>query len=101
MSQCPKCNSHNLRRSRTRSRWERWRKEITGRRPYRCRACDWRGWLPISVGDAIEAREAARRKAADPPNLQGTAFARNLQRLTLDVKQLDRFHQTTDEDSDS
>ncbi|OFW40088.1 MAG: hypothetical protein A3F70_03630 [Acidobacteria bacterium RIFCSPLOWO2_12_FULL_67_14] len=59
------------------------------------------GWLPISVGDAIEAREAARRKAADPPNLQGTAFARNLQRLTLDVKQLDRFHQTTDEDSDS
>lgn len=98
MSHCPKCKSDHIRRSRTRGRWERWRKEITGKRPYRCRACSWRGWLPVRVGDAIEAREQARRSAADPPNLRGTVFARTDPRLTFDVKQLDTFQQGTDED---
>lgn len=101
MSHCPKCKSENLRRSRTRSRWERWRKEITGRRPYRCRACNWRGWLPIGVADTVEAREQARRKAADPPNLRGTALARTDPRLTFDVKQLDTLHGHADEDDGS
>lgn len=101
MSLCPKCKSGNIRRSRTRSRWERWRKEITGRRPFRCRACNWRGWLPVGVADAIEAREQARSTAADPPNLRGTALARTDPRLTLDVKQLDTFHRPADEDNGS
>lgn len=98
MSHCPKCQSDNIRRSRTRSRWERWRKEITGKRPYRCRACNWRGWLPIGVGEPLEAREQARHKTADPPNLRGTALARADPRLKFDVTQLDTFHKTTDED---
>ena len=92
MSHCPSCQSDNIRRSRTRSRWERWRKEITGKRPYRCRACNWRGWLAMGVGDAIDARSDARRRAADPPNLRGTLLARPDPRLKFDLKQLDQFH---------
>ena len=97
MSHCPNCKSDNIRRSRTRSRWERWRKEITGKRPYRCRECNWRGWLPIGLGDTLDARAQSRRDAADPPNLRGTALARGNPRLSFDVKRLDEFH-TRDED---
>ena len=43
---CPKCESEDIHRSHTRSTWEAWRKAITARRPYRCLACDWRGWGP-------------------------------------------------------
>ena len=90
MAHCPKCHSKNLRRSRTRSRWERWRKEITSKRPYRCRACQWRGWLPIALD--IEETMASRPTAADPPNLRGTLLARSDPRHTFDVKELDHFH---------
>lgn len=44
MHECPKCQADDIHRSHTRSIWEVWRKKITGRRPYRCHACDWRGW---------------------------------------------------------
>jgi hypothetical protein len=90
VSQCPKCHSKNLRRSRTRSRWERWRKEITSKRPYRCRACQWRGWLPITLD--IEEPMINRPSAADPPNLRGTMLARSDDRQKLDLKALDAFH---------
>ena len=96
MSHCPLCKSDNIRRSRTRSRWERWRKEITGKRPYRCRECSWRGWLPVGLGDTLEAR--SRRDAPDPPNLRGTLLARSNPRLTFDVKQLDEFHGPVNKD---
>lgn len=96
MSQCPKCHSKNLRRSRTRNRWERWRKEITSKRPYRCRACQWRGWLPVSVD--IEEAMTNRPGAADPPNLRGTVLARSDPRHKLDLKELDRFHSGADKD---
>ena len=46
MHMCPKCASEDIHRSHTRSTWEAWRKAITGKRPYRCLACDWRGWGP-------------------------------------------------------
>jgi hypothetical protein len=40
---CPKCRGA-LHRSRTRSWLERARRSVTGRVPYRCHACNWRGW---------------------------------------------------------
>jgi len=41
---CPQCGYDSLMRSRTRT-LERWRKWFLGSRPYRCKACGWRGWL--------------------------------------------------------
>jgi hypothetical protein len=41
---CRSCGSGNLSRSRT--RWfELWLKPLRIARPYRCRVCEWRGWL--------------------------------------------------------
>ncbi|HEY5619806.1 MAG TPA: hypothetical protein VIK60_17830 [Vicinamibacterales bacterium] len=96
MPYCPKCHSTNLRRSPTRSRWERWRKEITGKRPYRCRACHWRGWKSIGIAGGDPASHAV---APDPPNLKGTALARTDPRVELDLKALDRFHNTGKDDA--
>jgi len=94
---CPDCNSTNLRRSATRNRWERWRKEITGKRPYRCRACRWRGWKPAGIVDSVRQSTDVRPAAPDPPNLKGTLLARPDPRLSLDLKELDRFHTSKDE----
>lgn len=43
---CPRCNSNNVRRSRTRGLKERWLKKL-GYRAYRCNEseCQWRGLL--------------------------------------------------------
>lgn len=90
MPRCPKCQSTGLRRSRTRGRWERWRKEITSKRPYRCGACGWRGWLSARETDLDGVR--AHPAPADPPNLRGTLLARPDARQHFDVKELDRFH---------
>lgn len=98
MSHCPKCNSRDLRRSQTRSRWERWRKEITGKRPYRCRVCQWRGWRRLGIGD--DEATPLRSKAPDPPNLRGTLLARSEPRAVVDLKDLDRFGTTHDKDRD-
>jgi hypothetical protein len=46
MDTCPVCGSHRVFRSRTRTRFERLRRELTSKRPYRCHACNWRGWAP-------------------------------------------------------
>jgi len=94
---CPKCHSTNLRRSRTRNRWERWRKEITGKRPYRCRACQWRGWKNTGLVEEAVRSSEARADAPEPPNLKGTLLARPDPRLSLDLKELDRFHTLKDE----
>jgi DNA-directed RNA polymerase subunit RPC12/RpoP len=77
--QCPKCKSEAAHRSRSRSRWEAWRKEITGKRLYRCPDCGWRGWA-VDDGPSfseIERTIAGRALAPDPPNLAGTALARD------------------------
>ena len=90
MSRCPKCSKENVHRSRTRNWWERWRKEITGKRPYRCSSCNWRGWMVI---DPSEFDRATRRSMApDPPNLKGTLLARADPIQRIDLKELDRFH---------
>ena len=44
MVACPSCGSTDIRRSQTR-KLELPRKILTHRRPHRCRACHWRGWL--------------------------------------------------------
>ena len=96
MAHCPKCNSSSIRKSPTRSRWERWRKEITSKRPYRCKACQWRGWMPIGAGDEQPGSDSSSNKPAlvppDPPNLKGTVLARPNPRLHFDTKTLDKFH---------
>ena len=91
MSRCPKCNSKAIRRSRTRSWWERWRKEITDKRPCRCRACDWHGWMVLGLSEEDVARSHDRSMAPDPPNLGGTLLARADPRVQLDLKELDHF----------
>jgi len=99
VSHCPKCNSKDLRLSHTRSRWERWRRDITGKRPYRCRACQWRGWKRAGLGDD-EPISTLRTNVPDPPNLRGTAFARpDSDTRKINLKDLDRFH-TTHENKD-
>jgi hypothetical protein len=84
MLACPKCKSAHVHRSRTKSRWEAWRKDITGKRPYRCRACGWRGWAIDSgpkFGD-IEKELAERALAPEPPNLKGIVLSREESRGT-------------------
>jgi len=92
MHQCPQCKSEDLRRSRAKSKWETWRKQITGKQPFRCAACRWRGWgidEGPRFGDAE--REAAERAVApDAPNLQGTLLATEPKRhAEVNLKALD------------
>jgi hypothetical protein len=54
-------------RSKTRTSFERFRRQLTMKRPYRCHACNWRGWAAegtqsISPQDVLDA-------AAPPPDL--------------------------------
>lgn len=63
--QCPKCMSA-LHRSRAKSQWERWRQQITGKRPYRCRDCGWRGWGP-DIGPRFEGKNIERALSAMTP----------------------------------
>lgn len=98
MAHCPKCHSKSLRRSRTRNRWERWRKEITSKRPYRCRECQWRGWLSVSID--IDEPMTSPSAVVDPPNLRGTLLARSDGREKLDLKDLDQFHHASRKDDE-
>jgi hypothetical protein len=43
---CPRCASRFITRSATRW-WERPRRWLSERRPYRCHSCSWRGWLKL------------------------------------------------------
>jgi predicted RNA-binding Zn-ribbon protein involved in translation (DUF1610 family) len=67
MDICPACGSDRVFRSRTRTALERYRRQLTRKRPYRCHACDWRGWgaddlLVSADGDLADAPPA-------PPDL--------------------------------
>lgn len=44
MDACPACGSSRVFRSKTRNAFERSRRQFTAKRPYRCHACNWRGW---------------------------------------------------------
>ncbi len=90
--QCPTCRSDAAHRSRTRSLWERWRKELTGKRPYRCGGCGARWWAP-DAGPTFtddERAQAERALAPEPPNLAGTMLARDQQqKREIDLEALD------------
>jgi predicted RNA-binding Zn-ribbon protein involved in translation (DUF1610 family) len=49
---CPKCGSERVHPSRLISRGDQLRRRLTGRIPYRCHACGWRGW-DRPIGDFI------------------------------------------------
>jgi hypothetical protein len=87
VARCPNCDSADIHRSRTSSRWERWRRQITGKRPYRCHRCKWRGWLVTSGRKAIHAPSAA--DVPQPPNLHGTPLEQSQPREPVDSKQDD------------
>ena len=78
MEACRKCNSKDIHRSRAKSKWEHWRKNVTGKRTFRCRACGWRGWGYDSgpVFSDAEREAAERALAPEPPNLKDTALSR-------------------------
>ncbi len=61
---CPRCRSGPVHRSHTRNALERAAKSL-GVRPYRCSACDWRGWrLPLGVW--AEAAHESKRPEPHP-----------------------------------
>jgi len=99
MHQCPHCKSERIYSSRTRSKWEEWRKEITGKRPFRCSACDWRGWGTDEGPkfDKADVELATRAMAPDPPNLKTTLLARdNPNKKPLHLEELDVLAPLTD-----
>jgi hypothetical protein len=49
MTRCPTCSSPRIYPSRLRSPLERIRRALTDRQPYRCHACEYRGWGEIHV----------------------------------------------------
>jgi hypothetical protein len=54
-------------RSKTRTAFERFRRQFTMKRPYRCHACNWRGWAPDGL-QAVAPADVIGAPAA-PPNL--------------------------------
>lgn len=63
---CPHCNAPALRRSHTHSRFEVRRKEISGKRPFRCHVCSWRGWI-----DETALRFPSSAQKPLPPEIVG------------------------------
>ena len=52
---CAECGGRNVRRSRVKGVYERFRKLHTPARPFRCDDCGWRGWLlPLDHAMAID-----------------------------------------------
>jgi hypothetical protein len=80
MHSCPKCTSV-LHRSHVRNGWERLRKRITRRRPYRCHNCEWRGW----GGDPAD---HAAENNPDPSIAHGLAAG---SRADFDLEQIDAW----------
>jgi FlaA1/EpsC-like NDP-sugar epimerase len=65
---CPECKTARVRRSRGRSLLERFKREFTSERLFRCDECGWRGWLAPLVfadGDPIEQVEGPDFKSLD------------------------------------
>jgi hypothetical protein len=103
MHECPHCKSERIHSSRTRSKWEEWRKKITDKRPFRCRACGWRGW-GVDQGPTFEKHAvelATRALTPEPPNLKATGLARDdLRQKPLHLEELDVLAQLPDRPPD-
>ena len=63
---CPICSSSKVHRSHTRFPWESARRKLTGKRPYRCRQCGWRGW-DHEIGPGSGEFEIAADSASNMP----------------------------------
>ena len=74
---CPTCGKSPLHHSRPRSWVERVRRSVTGLVPFRCHACNWRGWRsefsPGTGGPREIHRELTESEIAtlDPDNSEG------------------------------
>jgi hypothetical protein len=69
--------------------WEAWRRKITGKRPYRCQDCHWRGWA-VDWGSACA--EYWNFGAAEPPNLGTIGLAPEERRTGPDLEALDAIY---------
>jgi hypothetical protein len=65
MRRCPKCNSRDFHGSRRRGLWETWRQQITGKRPFRCHACNWRGWRQDDAPDVVWSSDGLEQLGGD------------------------------------
>ena len=79
MNACPRCGSNRVHRSRARTFWERFRRDFSQKRLFRCDACLWRGW-GVDTGE----RRAAlpdQVHETDPPDFKAidAALARDEQ----------------------
>ena len=45
--ECPKCENAEYYQSRMKSAFEKARRAILKKRPYRCHSCNYRGWVKI------------------------------------------------------
>jgi hypothetical protein len=64
---CARCGSSRLNRSRHRSFVDSIRRSLTRKRPYRCLACGWKGWVLPGSGPRVA--EVVRMRRADVPDL--------------------------------
>ena len=74
---CPSC-SKQIHRSRVRNRWEEIRRLFTGRRPFRCHGCNWRGW-----------RKEFKYEGTQAWGSSGSHDLKDAQRTELDLDALD------------
>jgi hypothetical protein len=61
---CVSCHSPSVHRSRARGPLEQMRRQLTQKRPYRCYACGWRGWM-----DTIARHSGMPETPIAPPDL--------------------------------
>jgi hypothetical protein len=93
MHQCPLCRSSNVQSSRVKTRWEGLRQAVTGKRLYRCRGCQWRGWGSRRSSSRTLDGGAMRV----PPNLAKIGLVRQELHDDLDLDALDGLVPPTDE----
>ena len=100
MQTCPNCQSEDIHRSHTKSKWELWRKTITSKRPYRCHACGWRGWgrdLGARFGDH-DAQLLTERPVLDVPYVSEPLTRSEARLSNADLSRLDASEPRTDSD---
>ena len=90
MDRCINCGSHMIYPSKTRSKWEKLRKQYTSKRPFRCHCCEWRGWGielgPKFVSDDLAlASQVLAPKAPDLDNVKTPAFKTHANDLALSL----------------
>ena len=62
---CPACGHHDVHHSRFRGWAERLRFNLTGRVPFRCHQCNWRGWREDAAPPGESLREVHKQLTDD------------------------------------